>query len=156
MLKFLCVSLACSHFCRLLMPSAFHVILKGWLKNMTFSAFMTSPSFRINWGHFGDIFGGNLGINLGTNKQTIRYFFPFFRISDRILRAEKWREVQKSVTPMLDLEIVRLVSEISEHHLILLLVSEITSLQQLAILFQILPILCLGTTKFFHSSATLT
>jgi len=44
-----------------------------------------------------------------------------FRISDRILRAEKWREVQKSITPMLDLETVRLVSEVSEHHLILLL-----------------------------------
>lgn len=57
------------------------------------------------------------------------------------MRAEKWREVQKSITPMLDLETVRLVSEVSEHHLILLLVSEITSLEQLAILFQILPIL---------------
>ena len=84
------------------------------------------------------------------------YIFSFSRISDRILRAEKWREVQKSVTPMLDLETVRLVSEISENHLILLLVSEIMSFEQLVILFQILPILCLGTTKFFHSSATLT
>ena len=106
------------------------------------------------------IFGTYLGatwqrINLGANKQTIRYFFPFFRISDRILRAEKWREVQKSITPMLDLETVRLVSEISEHHLVLLLVSEIMSLEQLVILFQILPILYIGITKFFLSSATL-
>ena len=155
MLKFLFVRLACSHFCRLLMPSAFHEILKGWLKNMTCSACLTSPSFRINLGHFGDIFWGNMGIKLGANKQIIWYFFPSFRISDRILRAEKWREVQKSITPMLDLETVRLVSEISEHHLILLLVSEIMSLEQLVILFQILPILYIGITKFFLSSATL-
>ena len=85
---------------------------------------------------FGTFFG-QLGDQLGANKQTIRYFSPFFRISDRILRAEKWRDVQKSITPMLDLETVRLVSEISEHHLILLLVSEIMSLEQLDVLFQI-------------------
>ena len=89
--------------------------------------------------------------------STINFeFSSISRNADRILKAEKWREVQKSLTPMLDLETVRVVSEISEHHLILLLVSEIMSLEQLAILFQILPILCLGTTKFFHSSATLT
>merc|ERR1712156_248510 len=44
-----------------------------------------------------------------------------FRNADRILRQEKWREVQRSITPMLDLEIIRIVSEISENHLILLL-----------------------------------
>ena len=97
---------------------------------------------------------------MGANKQTIRYFFPFFRISDRILRAEKWREVQKSITPMLDLETIRLVSEISEHHLILLLVCEIMNFEQLAILFQILHllhILCLSRHyKVIPSSATLT
>merc|ERR1712020_708306 len=48
-------------------------------------------------------------------------FCDFLRNADRILRQEKWREVQKSITPMLDLEIIRIVSEISENHLILLL-----------------------------------
>ena len=49
------------------------------------------------------------------------FFCDFLRNADRILRQEKWREVQKSITPMLDLEIIRIVSEISENHLILLL-----------------------------------
>jgi len=44
-----------------------------------------------------------------------------FRNADRILRQERWREVQKSISPMLDLEIIRIVSEISEAHLTLLL-----------------------------------
>ena len=74
-------------------------------------------------------------------RQLTIYFLTFSRNADRILKAEKWREVQKSLTPMLDLETVRLVSEISEHHLILLLVSEIMSFEQLAILFLILHLL---------------
>ena len=45
----------------------------------------------------------------------------FFRNADRILRAEKYRSVQKLVSPLLDLELVRIHSVCSEHYLTFLL-----------------------------------
>lgn len=44
-----------------------------------------------------------------------------FRDADRILRMEKWREAQKLACPMLDLEIIRIVSAISEKYLVFIL-----------------------------------
>ena len=43
------------------------------------------------------------------------------RNADRILRMERWREVQNLVTPLLDLEVIRIVSECSEAYLIFIL-----------------------------------
>merc|ERR1712062_290505 len=44
-----------------------------------------------------------------------------FRNADRILRAEKYRSVQKLVSPLLDLELVRIHSVCSEYYLTFLL-----------------------------------
>ena len=60
-------------------------------------------------------------IKIPNDASELQYFFLNFRNADRILRQERWREVQKSISPMLDLEIIRIVSEISEAHLTLLL-----------------------------------
>ena len=49
------------------------------------------------------------------------HFFSKNRNADRILRLEKWREVQKMISPMLDLEIIRIVTEISERYMVLIL-----------------------------------
>ena len=44
-----------------------------------------------------------------------------FRNADRILRMDKWREAQKQVTPLLDLEILKISSMCSERTLTFLL-----------------------------------
>lgn len=43
------------------------------------------------------------------------------RNADRILRAEKWQTVQKLVMPLLDLEVVRIITVIPEKNLVFLL-----------------------------------
>ena len=74
-------------------------------------------------------FGQMLWILDLTSKSSIGYWTFYFKIqrffhfrnADRILRLEKWNEVKKMITPMLDLEIIRITTEMSEKHLILLL-----------------------------------
>ena len=51
----------------------------------------------------------------------ILWYFPSSRNADRILRAEKWRSVQKLVSPLLDLEVVRIVSPCTEQYLVFVL-----------------------------------
>ena len=58
---------------------------------------------------------------IGTLERPIENDIEFFRDADRILRAEKWHSVQKLVSPLLDLEIVRIVSPCAEKYLTFLL-----------------------------------